>query len=66
MKKSCSGFMGSMKKHGKDSLLVYPHWHPGKSVAWLECKKNVYLCATYSIGMDMRGYRPYILEYEEV
>lgn len=50
----------------KKNLLVYPMWHPGKGVAELHCKKNVYLRATYSIGMDMRGYRPYILEYEEV
>ena len=58
--------MDSTRNSGKVSLLVYPHWHPGKNVAWLECKKDVYLCATYTIGMDMRGYRPYILEYEEV
>lgn len=46
-------------------LLVYPIWHPGKDEFWLIAKEDVFLCSTYYKGMDMRGYRPYIMEYEE-
>ena len=47
-------------------MLVYPAWHPGKEHYELIYKKEVFLCATYHKGMEMHGYRPYIMEYEEI
>ena len=47
-------------------LLVYPIWHPGKNDFGLIAKEDVFLCATYHKGMEMHGYRPYIMEYEEI
>lgn len=46
-------------------LLVYPIWHPGKDDFGLIAKEDVFLCSTYYKGMEMHGYRPYIMEYEE-
>lgn len=46
-------------------LLVYPIWHPGKNDFGLIAKEDVFLCSTYYKGMEMHGYRPYIMEYEE-
>ena len=46
-------------------MLVYPAWHPGKEHYELIYKKDVFFCATYHKGMEMRGYRPHVLEYEE-
>ena len=28
-------------------------------------RKMFFLCSTYYKGMEMHGYRPYIMEYEE-
>ena len=50
----------------KKTIMVYPQWHPGMGVAQLLIRNALYFCATYHKEMDMRGYRPYILEYEEV
>ena len=50
----------------RNSILIYPIWHPGKKHYKLIAKKDVFLCATYHKGMDMRGYRAHILEYEEI
>lgn len=47
-------------------MLVYPAWNPGKGRYELIYKKDVFLCATYHKGMEMRGYRPHVLEYEEI
>ena len=50
----------------KKTIMVYSQWHPGMGVAQLLIRNALYFCATYHKEMDMRGYRPYILEYEEV
>lgn len=47
-------------------MLVYPAYHPGKNEFGLIAKKEVFLCATYYKGMEMHGYRPHIMEYEEI
>lgn len=54
-----------MESRVRNKMLVYPAWHPGKEHYELIYKKDVFLCATYHKGMEMHGYRPHVLEYEE-